>query len=235
MGIFCAILLTYLFLTLALWFPFCLRLQLLIVNHRSLSGSKAKQTIFQSTQDRLYSISNRQLSNNLFTESTVNSSNIYTNLYETANGLSSTASANLNSINTMNNVTNKISNKNNIGDINDTITHNYKSYYNTNNTKTKNDTMTHNYESYYNTNNIGDINDTMIHNYKSYYNKSNTKTNIIRANTISNLRTNAMYKNYYTNSVNNLSSSLPSPSDQLNEQLNPYSQPILGKFANENI
>ena len=195
MGIFCAILLTYLFLTLALWFPFCLRLQLLIVNHRSLSGSKAKQTIFQSTQDRLYSISNRQLSNNLFTESTVNSSNIYTNLYETANGLSSTASANLNSINTMNNVTNKISNKNN----------------------------------------IGDINDTMIHNYKSYYNKSNTKTNIIRANTISNLRTNAMYKNYYTNSVNNLSSSLPSPSDQLNEQLNPYSQPILGKFANENI
>lgn len=55
-GIFLAILFTYLLFTLALCFPFCLKLQLLIVNHRLLTSSSSKRR--QPTGNRPFSIQN---------------------------------------------------------------------------------------------------------------------------------------------------------------------------------
>ena len=90
MGIFLATFLTYLFFTLALWFPFCLKLQFLIVNHRLLTSSK--QSAIQENQERPFLIHSFNLSNN-FSNNLANnltnefancnrSSNVYSNPYE---------------------------------------------------------------------------------------------------------------------------------------------------------
>ena len=63
MGIFLAILLTYLLFTLALCFPFCLKLQLLIVNHRLLTSSSSKSRAQRSTGERPFSIHSHNLAN----------------------------------------------------------------------------------------------------------------------------------------------------------------------------